>query len=186
MPSLSATRFKLLVADSHGEAKVSLRSCAKGVGLFANRDIAAGTLVAYAPATVSCPAVAQPSPLAAASDSALTRPPVLDAVVLSYYPIEVIHEPGADTRDPLHDYYIEVKHSNGHAAEQFVGRCFARSPALQGSYLLSPSAAGRPRSRWLRHAAGVCGVSATAGVVERLRCWAIVQWIARDDRQVRI
>ena len=54
MPSLSATRFKLFVADSHGEAKVSLRSCAKGVGLFANRDIAAGTLVAYAPATVSC------------------------------------------------------------------------------------------------------------------------------------
>jgi hypothetical protein len=42
--------------------------------------------------------------------------------VVAYYPIEVIVDPGSDTRDPLRDYFIEVKHANGHVAGNFVGR----------------------------------------------------------------
>ena len=37
--------------------------------------------------------------------------------VVAYYPIEVIVYPGSDTRDPLRDYFIEVKHANGHVAQ---------------------------------------------------------------------
>ena len=92
MPSLWSTRLKILSGSSSssgsiGGSKVSLRVVdgPKGAGLFANRRIGAGTIVAY-------------------------------------YPIEVINDPGFDSRDPLRDYFVEVKHSNGHVAENFVGR----------------------------------------------------------------
>lgn len=42
--------------------------------------------------------------------------------IVAYYPIEVINDPVFDSRDPLRDYFVEVKHSNGHIAENFVGR----------------------------------------------------------------